>query len=75
MGGVGRVGWGGGVFGLHGVYICIYVYLRIFRIAYFPYFFACCLVAPAGGSHFQESDFLRAVESPLPGEAIFRNLS
>ena len=35
------------------------------------YFFARCAIAPAGARHFQKSDFLRAVQAPLPGRAIF----
>ena len=36
--------------------------------------FACCGVAPAGGMHFRNVFVVRAVESPLPGESILRNL-
>ena len=32
-------------------------------------------VAPAGGSHFQNSHFFVPTQLPLPGEAIFRNLT
>ena len=32
-------------------------------------------VAPAGGSHFQNSHFFVPAQLPLPGEAIFRNLT
>jgi hypothetical protein len=37
--------------------------------------FCSYTVAPAGGSHFQKSNFFVPTQLPLPGEAIFRNLT